>query len=541
MKDIDVDILSLFRGSPNEELSTSDIVENIYPSFSNKMNMILKDPYTSKEDIERIKNERAKLHRRVLHHISKLINDNLIKVSDIKGKGKKYYRLSITEDEELVIDKYRKKLVISKPSVPALPLGNLEENKYIFRVGGNHFFDRLNCVFVESDNFSGIKELYDFVYDLFPYVNDVIGLYAFEHILQNNKIEYVVDNMLKLDEEAKSYNKRVSCIIDLTHCKDCNALIDFFHEFFTLNPEYTTFIIDATSREILEKNELISELIEIYAKFKRKLNIKNDSIYQGPYILGKAGPYSIPESDWKNFSQKSKKKYKAIILAQSSFIIDLNKIYEDKPSAKYLKEVLMNCSKSLHYANTYQRKHSEDYFNHLNPDKKIDTSEIFNFSKNYLRFWNYELSEDIEENTLFLETLREIKKELMNFARTEETIYMSCGMPMSYKLSFSIAYRKFNEHHNLQYEHDQISIKNHNDLSSKEIRNRLLFLEKSCKLFDGGFEVRFFRKGNVDSTDIIREINIVMNSYTIPLFCYNFSEQVGSNMKLEWFMKNGNN
>ena len=77
MKNIDFEILSLFRSNPALELSTSDIVEKLFPTESSHIEYTLQDSYASKEDIVQSKHQKAKLHRRVLHHLKKLESDQL--------------------------------------------------------------------------------------------------------------------------------------------------------------------------------------------------------------------------------------------------------------------------------------------------------------------------------------------------------------------------------------------------------------------------------------------------------------------------------
>ena len=140
---IDYEILSLYKGHPEKEFSSSEIISSLYPEESKKFDNILGSEQSSYENKKSSKQERAKLQRRVLHHLSSMVSKELLLVTKTGNKGKKFYGLAIREGESLIIDKFTRKLVIRKPSTPVLPIGDLEDMKFAFRVEPDSFFDKV--------------------------------------------------------------------------------------------------------------------------------------------------------------------------------------------------------------------------------------------------------------------------------------------------------------------------------------------------------------------------------------------------------------
>ena len=59
--------------------------------------------------------------------------------------------------------------------------------------------------------------------------------------------------------------------------------------------------------------------------------------------------------------------------------------------------------------------------------------------------------------------------------------------------------------------------------------------EKIFEVFDGGDRIRFFRNGQINPKDIEREVSIILNTYKLPFFCYDFGG-VHGNLKLTSFI-----
>jgi len=197
---------------------------------------------------------------------------------------------------------------------------------------------------------------------------------------------------------------------------------------------------------------------------------------------------------------------------------------------------IKNIVKSLLYANSLQRRKSDEYFKDIVKLTFPHVREFFNLSKNYIRFWNYGWKEpDLNQNYV-IELIKSTKEEIDNFCVSEETIYKSCGMPTRFKVAFSCLFNglKFNFS---KRSPQKIEIKKLEDLYSKKVKEMLSVKEEIFQAFDGGDRARFYRTGKINSKDICREFNIILKTYKIPFFCYEFSEVRGAELKLTSFIR----
>ena len=103
-------------------------------------------------------------------------------------------------------------------------------------------------------------------------------------------------------------------------------------------------------------------------------------------------------------------------------------------------------------------------------------------------------------------------------------------MPIRFKILFSSVIKRFDD--NLSHRnYSKIEIRSIKDIQSEKIKKFLRTREELLESFDGGDRVRFFRTGNFESKDILQEIILIMNSYRIPYFCFDFTRMRG-NIKL---------
>jgi len=114
-------------------------------------------------------------------------------------------------------------------------------------------------------------------------------------------------------------------------------------------------------------------------------------------------------------------------------------------------------------------------------------------------------------------------------------------MPSRFKLAFSCSFEDPEEKLSpAAYTH--LEIKNFEDLYKPKIKKEIMAREILSEIFDGGNDVTFHRVGTLETEDIVREINIILNTYKLPFFSYNFEKIIGD-LKLTSFLnkKNENN
>jgi hypothetical protein len=163
-------------------------------------------------------------------------------------------------------------------------------------------------------------------------------------------------------------------------------------------------------------------------------------------------------------------------------------------------------------------------------------SNLFSYSRNYIRFWNYGWKESKLDPKLVLDLIKSTKKTTDDFCTSEETIYKACGMPTRFKIGFSCAFKEMNKEEFSEEKFRKLQIRRLEDLYSEEIKKLIFEKEELFNLFDGGDRLRFYRTGEFAPKDIVREINVILNTYRIPFFCYDFGEIKGADTVLTRFM-----
>ena len=511
-------ILSLFEGNPGVELNAQNIVSKVYPEIDN-FNDIIVDSYTSKIEKSDARNKISVLKRRVLYYLNKLKTKGLIDLVSVDSSGRKFYSLNQSN-----FATNSNNSILEKESYPVLPIDSLENKNMVFRLDENHFFDRVNSILLFDYFDLSMNKLLSYIHDLFSEVNDVIGLYNFERIIDSFETDDLIYFLENLNEDLEIYNKRVCLIVNFGLISDSDKFISFLEKF-NFNSKGLIFIWDVNGRNFLKNSNAIGILIDKFSYFSGKLNFKNSNVTKKIFLLGKFGPYLF-END--RLLNAKKEGAKGVVVTQSSLILDVKKIHGVK-KAKGLSEDIKLSAKSFLYLSNYQRKHLEVLA------RKLNSNLLFNYSNNLIRLWNYEVFDTLLDNIHLLNSLDSIKNEINEFARTEEIIFMSCGLPIKFKVNLSIAYR-----------HQDVSILNNSfrriniscisDLYKPDIRKRIEFFEKAISVFDNSLEVRFKRSKNFEISEVIRELNFILNSFKIPLFCYNFSGKVGGNMNLDHFI-----
>ena len=296
------------------------------------------------------------------------------------------------------------------------------------------------------------------------------------------------------------------------------------------------FIFTTGSKGLQDNLEFFNSIIDAYANMKMPIYIKNNDLQLAPYLIGKAGTYTFDEKEWKDYEEKLQSKSYGVICGQSTIAIDVKRFLEENNTANAFKIFVRKMVMSLLSANSLQRRRAEEYF------KPIlwlmeEPREFFRFSRNYIRFWNYGWKEPKMDQTFVIELMKSTRELIDRFCVVEENIYKSCGMPTRFRIAFSSAFRRFKDDPFFtKMSFPKIEIKNIKDIYSKELKEVLTGKENIFDVFSGGDRARFFRTGEINADDICRELNVIMTSYRLPLFCYDFGEAGGTNVKLTSFI-----
>jgi hypothetical protein len=349
------------------------------------------------------------------------------------------------------------------------------------------------------------------ILDALLHVNDVVGINDFELVIQQFELDALVSFLDDIHTQCLDYNRRVCFIIDASNIKQANTIKLFITKFVELQLPNISLVFDVTSRELMELHDLFCEIVKLYAQKNWKFNIKNDDVHRAPYIIGRAGPYTISPSDWAAYL--SDEPTIGMSLTQATVVIDLAK-YTNK--AKEFEHMMQAVAKSLFIVDKTQHKDAEEYFRHLIKHRGFVSERFFTASTLSVRFLN---TSHVAVDTA-LALLTQSKEFLSAFSSKQECIFGSCGMPIRCSIVQGLAYK----HAVATFftENERLDIAIGTDLYKPEFRKALNMHEEFAKILSGGYEVRINRTAIASPPDVLGECSLLMNTYVIPFFCYRF-------------------
>jgi hypothetical protein len=527
-------IIEMFRGSKQIELSTSKIVKFLYKKEFESLN---KEKYFDDKEKELLKKrQKAQLHRKTLYHINRLIKQEILKISKIIGKNEKCFELAIGDENELIFQKNNnKKIIISKPTIPAMPIEGFEQKNIIKKYEEATWISRINTIIILCKKIENLEKLKEVIIESFSYINDSIGINDFETIIEKSDINKINNFINYLEQECHDYGKNISLIIDFSNIKDEIKIKEFIKEYSFLKSKFINIIFDLEIIEIEKYSDLMENIITYFSKAKIQIHIKNQECHKAPYILGRAGPYTLEPEDWKMYKEEFLYSTPIIVCGQSTISIDVEGFFKFSKNTSLFRQMILNCVKTLLYANSIQRNRSNEYFKYLLNLNKPGTN-LLSYSRNYIRFWNYGWKRKETTNDNTIELIKSSKKIIDEFCTSEETIYKSCGMPTRFKVVFSCIYRDAYKELFTQEKFKKLQIKGINELYNDEIKKIIFEKEKIFDIFQGGDRLRFYRAGEINPKEIVREMLIIMSTYKIPFFCYDFGQIKGMNVSLKTYL-----
>lgn len=528
MHKLQADILNLFKVVDSGELSTTQIVDALFPDEIAQIKDIIDDALRDGLAKEQARDHKARLHRRVLHHLHVLISTKHITINRFGTKGERHFSIATN---------YKQTQSSTIPFNPAVPLEGYEHNNILYRYELTNWVNGLNAVLVEGTRLKSLDQLKDVTLLLFNHINDVVIINDAESLIERFSLEQLLEVFLSIEGACRDYNKRLSLIIDVTNVKQPGLLLGFLQALLPLQSEYITYVFDVTSRELMEQSDVFEHLIRLFSYHKLKFNIKNDTIHQAPLGIGRLGPYTIQPSEWSSYVQRSfKEGHLCVGFSQASVVIDMKRFFDEFSKAGQFAEMLRKVIRSMFIANAMQRRHAHEYFRVLYQHSLHNL--LFPYNRMVVRLWNYDFDHPYLDKEGILALLTQTTGRSRDFCVNQETIYLSCGMPMRFCVGFGCAYRRFDQERlHLFDASDRIVIRSASDLHTKSLKQQLVFRERIGGIFDCGDEVRFHRVGFNNPGDVIREFQAILVSYRIPFFCYSFAEAAGTTITLDHFIE----
>lgn len=536
MHKTEYEILNLFKKNPSGEYSTDELIKIVYNAEAQGLQEGLAAQF-DKSRVSEAKRKKAVLHRRLLHHLNKLVAEDILKVTKEGSKGKKYFGMALAEGEEFLIERHKKRIIIERPAIPAMPIDGYEKKEIIYKFEAETWLNRVNSILIDCSLFETFDKLYSAISEVLSNVNDAIGLNNFEGIVVKNSLPEFDSFFEKISHDGEHYGKKITILINVNSAlqEHHQKIIKALEKFAKPNPECIDVIFEVRSRGLEKHSGFFKNVAELFIKSGAKLHIKNSDLYEPPYILGRAGPYTFSENDWTAYKKKFIGKVTMLVCSQTTVAVDVEKFFSLYKNPAPFREMVMNTAKSLFSANSIQRRKSEEMFHNLIKRNRHYEKETFFLSRNYIRFWNYGWKDASKDQELVIDLISSLKNEVDNFCKSQEIIYFACGMPTRFNIGFSCAFKKSKEEFS-DRGFQKLEVFRIEDLYSKGIKSMLEPKERIFQNFDGGDRVRFFRKGKIDTADIAREVGVILNTYKLPFFCYDFKELAGPDIKLTDFI-----
>ncbi|MEM4711233.1 MAG: hypothetical protein QXL18_04780, partial [Candidatus Woesearchaeota archaeon] len=516
MQDLESEILNVFRKNP-KEYSTTELAKEIFKEYA-VIDTLLQS--NDKQVIKNAKDQKFKLHRKLLYYLNKLVDERILSITKILDKGEKVFSLSIDEGN-ITIEKGYKKITITKPASTTNHIENYEKLGIMKKFNEKDSIIKLNSVMIEA-NENNAEKTYKIVRDIFSCVNDSIAINDFQKLIKSNYEEY----LYKLSQNTLDLDLTLSLIINFDNI-NTESFLDFVKKYAVLSPKRINVIFNTNSKEIQRNYSIWQSIIKEFSEKKIKINIKNKEIYTAPIFIGRAGMYSFGEEEYSAYMKFVKGKTIGISCSHASIAVNINKFFEILKTESEFRNAMIKASKVLLSINAIQRRKANEYFKNINIYNGQNTIDFYRFNSNYIRLWNYDWHKDIKDNEERLSLLKSTKEVVDNFCASEETIFKSCGIPIRFKVKFSSAFKHFDEKFMGEREYKKTTVKELNDYISGEIKDFINVREELFELFDGCDRLRIFRSQDVTEQELIKEIIYVMNNFKIPFFTYDFSQLRG--------------
>lgn len=518
MHSLETAILQVFKAKPDKEFCTTELVKEV---FLNRQEKPYREP--SKEESQTEKRRKAMLHRKLLYHLNKLVDDGVIKTTRMQAKGEKCFALAL-EEGELIIGKGHKKIIISKTPSKTTPVEMYEQKGIVKKIGEPNWESNVNSILIECKAIKDLNKAYSTIIDVFNNVNDVVGLNNFEALAEVSDIESLLKFVEGIEEQTKNYQKRVNLLIDAQKIGNEEKFCEFAGAFSEIAPSGIDIIFNLDLKEFGNKRAMFEKIIRSFSEKTIKVNIKNNLQSKSPFMVGNAGVYCFNEDEWESYQKKEKPNIKGVVCSQTSITIDFTRFFKDTKSSSEFRKLVVNSLKAIVMANSQQRRKTKEYFKYMEDLSRDNPKEFFSLARSYIRFWNYDLEKEPELARDLLKSCSEMAKQ---FCRTQETVFQSCGIPSRCRVVFSSGFKKQDSKSLSERVYKKTTLTKPEDIYNEGMKKRIKEREHMFQVFNGGDRVRFFRSGSSKPKDIVIEINTILSSFNIPFFCYDFANLSG--------------
>lgn len=510
MNDFSALVLDFFHKHPYTEASTTELIKEIYPQEYERIKEALHDPYSDKEARTVAKRHKGQLHRRLLYHLNRLVDEGTLHISTIKGKGEKCYVLA----QQAAGAANHQAAVLPTPFAR---LDYYKEHKVLAVFDQRNWHHRLNAIIINVKQSDTTVTVRQHVEKALQLTNDSVGIVGAERLIASEDLSGLSTFLKQLDVDTRDNNKTITLHIDLALTPQTASTEDFFDTYAAMRPARVNLCLGITHPFLLKHQRLLKHIIRAFAEHTIKINLHNKDVHASPILVSSAGTCTLAEQDWQHYLSVGGGQ--PICASQHSVAIDVQRYFSLKKSNKEFREFIIKLAKGLLESSLQQRRYADpsSLSNEGNPHA------FFRYGTNLIRLWNYDWQE--EEQPHFIELLSTVAAELEEFCLAEENIFKSCGMPIRFRVSLASTFPHFEQGFFSQRRYKKLTVNNGKDLSDPVMRKFLLARERLFKVFNGNDRLRIFRSTPVDPDDVLQEIRFLSSTYALPLLTYDFAKR----------------
>ncbi len=529
MHQLESSILHVFKRNPGTTYSTTELVHEIFTTEYAGVNQQIHSG--EKRDVRDGYAVKAKLHRKLLYHVNKLVDDGVLVLEGLQGKGEKRFKLAM-EEGELVVKGGEKKIIIAKPASIITHIDGYEQRGLVRKFHPESWLNKEHSILLDCDAFLDPAALQERLQRVFPATNDVIALHHFESLVERASPEALETFLHYLKLDAHDYDVDVSLLFSFPAPEHEEKLFTVLRRLVNNDDRWCNFVVTVNPRVLTHRESFFRELCTLFMERKVKLTLKNATLTTAPILYGRAGAYALTNEEWAYYKEHIKGNADGCIIGGISTAVDINRFFDEHNSATAFREMLLRIAHGYFEVDERKRKYFATSIGDYAP--RHGTKEFFKVVKHYLRFWNYDWSET--EQYLIIDLLSSARDEVLRFSKAQETIFSSCGLPIRFSVDLSTSFAAFDQDFFSERRYKKTVVGSLKDLQTKEMKEYLRIRERLFKVFGGADRLRFFIARATPVEEVLQIARYLLRAYDYPTFTLDFGGKTGE-MKLTSFLE----
>ncbi len=487
-------VLAAFAQQPQAQLTTGELVRSAFPQEHDAIQQDLRssDPETHRRGLR----NKARLHRKLLYHLNKLVARNALRVAEVKEHGEKTYALAMERGEIVVSDKQMTVAIAKHPAAESF-VADWQERGIVTQM--TQAIHKVDAYAVRVDGGMGVHGLRAELLRLYTHIEDAVGIIGFERFLGQDS-GTLAEGVAELIADTKDYGISVTLRIDIGK----KALTGKDHSFFTAfalqHPSRVYIVFAGRHTDFQEQRSHLERIADVFSQNDIKLNLQDLGRDADPYLMGRAGMYSIDERQ-----QEALARIGGVVVANASIVIDLGR---EQLTADALRTLAIDCARTLLARSSLQRRLAPTIFNGLTAVGSL--REQLAWTRTYLRLWNYDT-----QRYPYPALLGTVSHELDVFARQETTIFAACGVPLNYRILLSSAFPHYGVLSVRMYDKKPV-------YDREGLRTQELELREQLAAHYSAERIRVFREGDFTGQDVISEMLWITRSHDLAFVTYDF-------------------